>query len=301
MSMDPSHIKIGVFGKGGCGKSTVSLLLARLLTENYSTWLVDADSTNRGMAAALGLAVPPKPLLDHFGGMVFSGGSVTCPVDDPTLLEGAALTEDAIPPEYVGLSVEGIHLLTLGKVGSMGVGAGCDGPIAKIARDLRLVNGHRPTAMILDLKAGFEDAARGIITGLDWVLVVIDPTAASLGLAHDMKNMLEQVQRGVMPATSHLEDPALVAISQQRYQQAYVRGLLCLLNRVQDDDESETFLKDKLWEMGLTSSSTIHEYPMIKRAWMNGDRLPATGAEEELLPLLDRIEELTREKSTGLK
>ena len=50
--------------------------------------ILDADSTNLGMPGALGLTSEPEPLLDLFGGMAFSGGRVTCPVDDPTPLPG---------------------------------------------------------------------------------------------------------------------------------------------------------------------------------------------------------------------
>ena len=93
-----SDKRIGVFGKGGSGKSTVTVLLARaLVARGYDVCVLDADSTNVGLHRALGLDEPPVPLLDYFGGMVFSGGAVTCPVDDPTLLPDAVIPLDALP------------------------------------------------------------------------------------------------------------------------------------------------------------------------------------------------------------
>jgi len=81
--------RIGVFGKGGAGKSTLVVLLARALRERgYAVCVLDADSTNIGLPQALGLDQSPIPLMEHFGGMIFSGGSVTCPVDDPAPLAG---------------------------------------------------------------------------------------------------------------------------------------------------------------------------------------------------------------------
>ena len=131
--------RIGVFGKGGSGKSTFVVLLARLLRKRgYSVYVLDADSTNIGLAQALGIEHAPVPLLDYFGGMVFSGGLVTCPVDDPTPLTDAQIGLNDIPARYYARNQDGITLLTAGKIAGQGPGAGCDGPVAKIARDFSI-------------------------------------------------------------------------------------------------------------------------------------------------------------------
>ena len=52
--------RIGVFGKGGSGKSTVTVLLARaLVARGYDVCVLDADSTNVGLHRALGLNESP--------------------------------------------------------------------------------------------------------------------------------------------------------------------------------------------------------------------------------------------------
>src|SRR3972149_3581220 len=74
-----SGLRIGVFGKGGAGKSTVTVLLAQALrARGHPVLVVDADSTNVGLAGALGIQREPEPLLQYFGGAVFSGGRGTC-------------------------------------------------------------------------------------------------------------------------------------------------------------------------------------------------------------------------------
>ncbi len=194
--------RIGIFGKGGSGKSTVAVLLAKGLR-------LDADSTNVGMYRALGLARSPASLLDHFGGMVFSGGRVTCPVDDPLPLADAEVSPASLPDAYLGHTCDDILLLTAGKIGGLGPGAGCDGPIAKIARDLRV---HGPEGLepvtLLDFKAGFEDLARGAVTSLDWAMVVVDPTMAAVEMAAHIQALVREVKAGGLPATRHLDDPA---------------------------------------------------------------------------------------------
>ena len=61
-------IKILICGKGGSGKSTVASLLAKnLQTKGYRIIVVDADESNYGLSAQLGLKAP-KELMDHIGG-----------------------------------------------------------------------------------------------------------------------------------------------------------------------------------------------------------------------------------------
>jgi energy-coupling factor transporter ATP-binding protein EcfA2 len=47
--------RIGLFGRGGSGKSTCTVLLAKALARaGYAVCVVDADSTNEGLPQALG-------------------------------------------------------------------------------------------------------------------------------------------------------------------------------------------------------------------------------------------------------
>jgi CO dehydrogenase nickel-insertion accessory protein CooC1 len=282
--------RIGVFGKGGAGKSTVVVLLARALRRRgYEVCVVDADSTNAGLAAGFGLERVPEPLMHRFGGTVFTGGAVTCPVDDPTPLPSPRIDLDAVEPAYVSGDGAGLSLLSLGKITEDGPGAGCDGPVAKIARDLEVERGGRDVLTLLDFKAGFEDWARGVITTLDWAVVVVDPTTAAVDMAGHMDDVVRRIRAGAAPATHHLDDPRLVEIAEALYRDARVRGTVCVLNNV-PDAESEAYLRAALARRSITPVATIHEDRAIAGAWMRGDRLEADGRAKDAAAIVDALE-----------
>jgi CO dehydrogenase maturation factor len=282
--------RIGVFGKGGAGKSTVVVLLARALRERgYDVCVLDADSTNIGLSQALGLDRSPVPLMDYFGGMVFSGGLVTCPVDDPTPLAGAEIAMDDLPDRYHSQNREGIALLVAGKIADQGPGAGCDGPVAKIARDLRIDTRGASPVTLVDFKAGFEDSARGVVTGLDWGIVVVDPTIASVEMALHMKRMVSLIKVGTLPATKHLDNPELVAWANKIFTSAAIQDVMFVLNRIRDE-EMERYLRQKLSEKGIDPIGVIHEDASISAAWLTGASIDAASAQVEAGKIAEALE-----------
>lgn len=285
--------RIGVFGKGGSGKSTAVVLLARNLRDlGYEVCVLDADSTNIGLPLALGMEGSPEPLLDHYGGMVFSGGRVTCPVDDPTPLAGSEISLDDLPPQYYRQNL-GITLLVAGKIGNRGPGAGCDGPISKIARDLRLHGRKEDPVMLVDFKAGFEDSARGAITNMDWAIVLVDPTFAAIEMAINMKDMINQIKSGILPATRHLETLDLVAMANRLFVESKIKGAMFLLNKIRNSD-IENYLRTKLAERGIEPDGIIHEDPSISASWLKGTPLEAKKLQGDILDFIIKLEAAER-------
>jgi CO dehydrogenase nickel-insertion accessory protein CooC1 len=268
-----SGLRIGVFGKGGAGKSTVTVFLARALREVGAPVVVlDADSTNVGLAAALGADREPEPLLTHFGGMVFSGGAVTCPVDDPTPLAGAAVTLDDLPPAFVARTPDGIGLLVAGKLGGLGPGAGCDGPVTKIVRDLRVTHRDVHPVVVVDHKAGFEDAARGALTAVDWAVVAVDPTTAALQMARHLAATVKAIRLGVPPATRHLERPDLADLAVRIFREARVQGVMSVLNRV-TLPATAAYLRAALDGSGAPPVASFEEDATVAEQWLRGEPL----------------------------
>ena len=282
--------RIGIIGKGGAGKSTITVLAARALQrQGYSVCVLDADSTNVGLHGGLGLDHAPAPLLEYFGGTVFSGGRVSCPVDDPTRLPDATISLQDFPGRFVGRSPDGIWFLVAGKLGALGPGAGCDGPIAKIARDLEVRSEAGDMVTLVDLKAGFEDSARGLITGVDWVVVVVDPTRSAVQLAADMSNLVRSLHEGGLPATEHLENPELVEIANSIYRDSRARMAVTVLNRV-PDDYMEQKLRNELIAYGIEPVAVVHESPAISASWLSGGAVRDEAAERDLDPLVAVLE-----------
>jgi CO dehydrogenase maturation factor len=295
--------RIGIFGKGGSGKSTITVLLARALRDRgYQVCLLDADSTNIGLAKALGFKKSPVPLLDYFGGMVFSGGAVTCPIDDPTPLAGAEVDLDALPNRYY-VQEDGITLLITGKIGDRGPGAGCDGPVSKIARDLRIHSRGKQPVMLIDFKAGFEDSARGAITSLDWAFVIVDPTLAALEMANDMQNMVSRMKALELPATMHLENTELVAIANRLFTEARIKGVLFVLNKIQDP-EMLIYLRKELLMRGIEPIGTVFKDPSVSMAWLKGyplDMMRTKREVEKIATALEAAEALAEDLEVSTK
>jgi CO dehydrogenase nickel-insertion accessory protein CooC1 len=282
--------RIGIFGKGGSGKSTAVVLLATGLRDyGYEVCVLDADSTNIGLPLALGIEQPPIPLMEYFGGMVFSGGLITCPVDDPTPLADNEISLDELPPRYYHKNHIGITLLVVGKIGDQGPGAGCDGPVSKIARDLKISKHGEAPVTLVDFKAGFEDTARGVITGLDWAIVLIDPTISAVEMAINMRDMINQIKNGKLPATRHLINLDLVIMANKQFANARIKGALFLLNKIRNT-EIEKYLRMKLAERDIGISGAIYEDPAIFDAWLKGTPLEVKKSHGDILGFIKALE-----------
>lgn len=283
--------RIGLFGRGGSGKSTCTVLLAKALAKaGYTVCVVDADSTNEGLPQALGADKTPDALLDWFGGTVFSGGPVTCPVDDPVPIAGARVAPSQLPAKFYGQTPEGIRVFLAGKIGPLGPGAGCDGPMTKIARDFAFEPDNTPCVTVVDFKAGVEDASRGVITSLDWVIVVMDPSHAAVRAAVTLKTLLSQMRAGHLPATRHLASPDMVELTLRSYREARTQGALYVLNKVPDTD-TEHFLWQRLLEAEIQVVASIRDDPELRQAWLEGASLRCAAAEAEAAKMVRALEE----------
>jgi len=173
-------MKIAVSGKGGVGKTTFSATLAHLFKENGQKVLaIDADP-DANLAAALGYpalreVTPISEMKDlvaertgarpgTFGGMF----TINPRVDDL--------------PDILAREVDGLKFMTLGGVKKGG--GGCICPESTMLRNIimHLVLA-RDEVVIMDMEAGLEHLGRATASGVDHLIVVVEPGQRSLETA----------------------------------------------------------------------------------------------------------------------
>jgi CO dehydrogenase maturation factor len=253
-----------VCGKGGSGKSSLLVLMARALAhDGYRVLALDGDASNPGGLARLLLGAampPPRPLIDFFGGRA----RVTCPVDDPapltrshdiTPIPARPLHLNEIGAAYKAASGP-ITLLQVGKITT--AMEGCDGPMSKVTRDLLITD---DAVMLIDIEAGVEHFGRGVEQHVDAVLTIVDPSYESFRVADRVAHLCEQMG-------------------------LYQHHLI--LNKI-DTPDTEALMRTKLHEYGLSILGVVHHDARIMSAGLRGCELTAEPAADEIRHLLTAL------------
>lgn len=168
-------MKLILCGKGGCGKSTISALLARACEQRgMNVLVVDADESNFGLHKQLGLPLPKDfTLFFGFKKGIFQDGAEDVFADGWTF--------DDLPAEYV--SGDGnVRLMAMGKIAQAGEGCAC--PMGVLTKTfLEHLKLEQNDIVIVDTEAGVEHFGRGVDRFADAILMVADPSYESVHLA----------------------------------------------------------------------------------------------------------------------
>jgi len=192
-------MKLSICGKGGCGKSTISALIARNMKKmGYQVLLVDADESNFGLHRLLGTRLPEN-VMDCLGGkkgfQEKMAGLKQAPEGSGLSLFNGKWSIGLVPDEYLARN-DNISLMLVGKIHSFAEGCACPmGALAKII--LANLEPKEKEIVIVDTEAGTEHFGRGIEGECDMILVVVDPTYESFLLAGKMEEMGRMAGRPV--------------------------------------------------------------------------------------------------------
>lgn len=198
-------MKILICGKGGSGKSTLSVMLARAFEAmGKKVLLVDADESNFGIPHLIGVKAPCD-LMESFGGK--KGFKEKLNAKFPDEGEGVFNKKQSLSdlaPQCV-TETGGVRVVTIGKIQHFDEGCAC--PMGILSKKfLSSLTLGRNEVVIVDTEAGVEHFGRGVISEGDVILGVVDPTAESFKLVEKMREMAFDAKKPVYFVLNKTED-----------------------------------------------------------------------------------------------
>ena len=199
-------MKIAVSGKGGAGKTTLAAIIAaELVRRGFRVTAIDADP-NPTLAPCLGISDTPTPLLEMSDEIEQRVGSGVIRLNPRV--------DDLVDRMTVGH--DGLQLIVAG--GPVRGGAGCACPQSVLLRRLleHVVVGLEE-AVVIDLEAGLEHLGRRTAHAADALLVVVDPTNASVETAQRIARLAADIDlRRVVLVANRIVDPTDVDFIKER-------------------------------------------------------------------------------------
>jgi CO dehydrogenase maturation factor len=185
-----NNMKIAVSGKGGIGKTTIVGFMARIFRDNGNQVLaIDADP-DMNLATILGISEVDKivPIIEYKK-LIAERTGTEVGKSSPIFQMNPKVSD--IPDSYC-VEHEGIKLMAMGSVRKGGGGCACPENtfLKQLISHLVLL---RKEVVLLDMEAGIEHLGRGTAIGVDLLVVVVEPSKASIETANRIKKLSSDI------------------------------------------------------------------------------------------------------------
>lgn len=229
-------MKIAITGKGGVGKTTIASLLAHLYAEEGKRVIaVDADP-DANLASALGLSREEVEKIRPIADMeeLIEERTGAKPGTSGGMFKLNPRVDDI--PEGIGYRLNGIILLTMGKLKAGG--AGCYCPENVLLRSLlKHLIVSRSEVVIVDMEAGVEHLTRGTAESVDAFIVVVEPGQRSIQTARAVLGMAEDLGvKKVFVVANKVRGPADIKFVEDNIGNMEILGSLAFNHAVMEAD-----------------------------------------------------------------
>jgi CO dehydrogenase maturation factor len=185
-------MKIAISGKGGVGKSTLAAALAILMARRGDKVLaVDADPDSN-LAACLGIPLEKQKEIIPISRQADLIEERTGAKSDGYGQAFKLNPEVGDIADRFAFTHEGVSLLVLGAVQKGGGGCACPESvlIRSLVADLVL---QKDESLVMDMEAGIEHLGRGTASGVDVMVVVLEPGQRSVETAQRIVRMAGEI------------------------------------------------------------------------------------------------------------
>jgi len=253
-------LKIAISGKGGVGKSTLAAALALLLAKQGKRVLaVDADPDSN-LAACLGVPEAERKKIVPISRQ-------TALIEERTGAKAGQYGQAfRMNPEVSDLSEkyavlkDGVALLVLGAVEKGGGGCACPENvlIRALVTDLVL---YRNEALIMDMEAGVEHLGRGTASGVDTMIVVIEPGQRSIETAYRILRLSGEIGiRNVRIVANKVDGPQDEAFVRAAFPGKPLLGVIPFSDELRSADRAGRSVLDGLSGNGTGTFASILEH-----------------------------------------
>ena len=257
-------MKISICGKGGSGKSVLTVLMARVLaSRGYQVIVLDTDESNLGLHRMLGSQATSDSIMTALGGKsafkekLRSAFSKQAEETEIAIFSKSAVGLSDLPLDCIA-QIEGIRVLSIGKIERPLEGCAC--PMGVLARDLvtKFTLADKEI-LLIDTEAGVEHFGRGVESSVDVILTVVEPSFESILLAEKINNLASELRIKAMT----------------------------ILNKT--DAESENMLRAQLKERGGCVAGSLDYDQEVFHACLSGNPVRSTSAEERISKVVDSL------------